>query len=200
MAAKGFGKETTPPPKGFGTETTPTPPEVTVSIDKGSTLSRPGTAVSWEKEYKAYIKRTGKYLCSMSWDGYEQMGRGAIFANYDDAMAKDKLNNEADKFGGVPSMYIPLKEFESMQAAKPNEADDLNQILARVRSYSPEKEFVVVFQAAGMMGTDVVKPNITPPEMAKHVVTQEKIQGGDVGQRDPSTAEDGVIDVNAVEV
>lgn len=42
---------------------------------------------------KAYIKRTGKYLCSMSWEGHEEMGRGAIFANYDDARAGGKLND-----------------------------------------------------------------------------------------------------------
>lgn len=28
----------------------------------------------------------------MSWEGHEEMGRGAIFANYDDARKEDKLN------------------------------------------------------------------------------------------------------------
>lgn len=28
----------------------------------------------------------------MSWEGHEEMGRGAIFANYDDARAGGKLN------------------------------------------------------------------------------------------------------------
>lgn len=46
---------------------------------------------------KAYIKRTGQYLCSMSWEGYEEMGRGAIFANYDDARADGKLNDVSIK-------------------------------------------------------------------------------------------------------
>ncbi|CAM9964155.1 unnamed protein product, partial [Sphacelaria rigidula] len=120
----------------------------------------------------AYIKRTGQYLCSMSWEGYEEMGRGAIFANYDDARADGKLN-DAEKFGGIPSMYIPLKEFESMRAAdRPGEDDDLAQIVKRIDTYRPETEFVVVFQAAGVMGTDVVRPNISPPDMAKYVVKQ----------------------------
>lgn len=42
---------------------------------------------------QAYVKRTGQYLCSMSWEGYEEMGRGAIFANYDDAKKGDMLND-----------------------------------------------------------------------------------------------------------
>lgn len=37
-------------------------------------------------------------------------------------------------------------------AGKPGEEDDLAQILRRVKTYRPEKEFVVVFQAAGVMG------------------------------------------------
>lgn len=28
----------------------------------------------------------------MSWEGHQEMGRGAIFANYDDARKEDKLN------------------------------------------------------------------------------------------------------------
>lgn len=42
---------------------------------------------------QAYIKRTGRYLCSMSWEGHEEMGRGAIFANYDDARKEGKLDD-----------------------------------------------------------------------------------------------------------
>lgn len=64
-----------------------------------------------------------------------------------------KYSHKADEFGGIPSMYVPLTEFENMRAAgKPGEEDDLAQILQRVNAYSPEKEFVVVFQAAGIMG------------------------------------------------
>ncbi len=51
-------------------------------------------------------------------------------------------------------MYVPLTEFENMKAAgqEAQEEDDLAQIVQRVKGYSPEKEFVVVFQAAGIMG------------------------------------------------
>lgn len=50
-------------------------------------------------------------------------------------------------------MYVPLTEFESMRLeGKPGEEDNLEQILRRVKSYRPEEEFVVVFQAKGTMG------------------------------------------------
>lgn len=51
-------------------------------------------------------------------------------------------------------MYVPLTEFENMSAAgkEAGEEDDLEQIVKRVKAYSPEKEFVVVFQAVGVMG------------------------------------------------
>lgn len=51
-------------------------------------------------------------------------------------------------------MYVPLTEFESMKAAekKATEEDDLEQIVKRIKAYTPEKEFVVVFQAVGIMG------------------------------------------------
>lgn len=61
---------------------------------------------------------------------------------------------QMDKFGGIPSMYVPLTEFENMKAAgkEAGEQDNLEQIVKRVQAYRPEKEFVVVFQAVGVMG------------------------------------------------
>ncbi|CAN0521701.1 unnamed protein product, partial [Ectocarpus sp. 8 AP-2014] len=86
MAAKGFGKSVEPP--------SPAPATTGGEEGGGKALGSEGLSGvgSWEKEYKAYIKRTGQYLCSMSWEGHQEMGRGAIFANYDDARKEDKLN------------------------------------------------------------------------------------------------------------
>ncbi|CAM9691945.1 unnamed protein product [Scytosiphon promiscuus] len=187
MTAKGFGKSVEPPP--------PPPPPSPSPATKGAAGGAPGGeggVKSWEKEYKAYIKRTGQYLCSMSWEGHEEMGRGAIFANYDDARKEGKLN-ETEKFGGIPSMYVPLTEFESMKAAgqEAGEGDDLAQIVRRVKDYRPEREFVVVFQAAGVMGADIVRPSVSPPEMAKHVVKSDG-----VSTMPSASGLDGVIDVN----
>ncbi|CAM9677668.1 unnamed protein product [Choristocarpus tenellus] len=137
----------------------------------------------------------------MSWEGHEKMGRGAIFANYDDARKDLKAPNKVEMLGGIPSMYVPLSEFESMQGAKEDEANDLAQIINRVETYRPEKEFVVVFQAAGVMGTDVVKPSISPPEMAKYVVSQESEQDKEVVEGSNNiVGEDGVIDVTPIEL
>lgn len=52
----------------------------------------------------------------MSWDGHEEMGRGAIFANYDDARAGGKLNEvrcgagDGTHGGAVVSFQLPLAQ------------------------------------------------------------------------------------------
>jgi hypothetical protein len=46
----------------------------------------------------------------MSWEGYEQLGRGAVFANYDSAVKQTDMKTASDKFGGVPSMYVPEQQ------------------------------------------------------------------------------------------
>jgi len=38
----------------------------------------------------------------MSWEGHEEMGRGAIFANYDDARKDGKLNE-------VPVNFLSMR-------------------------------------------------------------------------------------------
>lgn len=48
----------------------------------------------------------------MSWEGHEEMGRGAIFANYDDARAGGKLNDVglyALKHAGADDKVSPLR-------------------------------------------------------------------------------------------
>lgn len=52
-------------------------------------------------------------------------------------------------------MYIPLNKWEERgQGGK--EQEDVEKIVSRIESYNPEKEFVVVFQAAGLMGAGMV--------------------------------------------
>jgi len=78
-------------------------------------------------------------------------------------------SSEADKYRGVPSLYVELNQWmESSQEGHTNAVDEenLRQILSRIKSYDPERQFVVVFQAAGIMGTDIVTPNIPPSQMA----------------------------------
>ena len=40
-------------------------------------------------------------------------------------------------------------------------------------SLFPHQAFVVVFQAHGVMGADIVTPNIGPPEMARRLMKEE---------------------------
>lgn len=51
-------------------------------------------------------------------------------------------------------MYVELARWEESGGEPSQGADlaNLQQIIGRVRSYDPEKQFVVVFQSHGLMG------------------------------------------------
>lgn len=125
-------------------------------------------------------QRNGAHLCAMSWRGYQAEGRGAILAKYEDKDMdqEGRTLSEVDRVSGVPSMYVSLARWmESGEAAKDGpaqaERQDLQQILDRVISYEPELAFVVVFQAHGLMGADIVTPNVSPPDMAEKLMAKE---------------------------
>lgn len=121
----------------------------------------------WEVAYKAYISRMGKYLTAMSWEGHSQMGRGAIYANIQarEPIKRGERAQTWQKFGGIPTLYVPLEQYQVKSANTEQESKDLQQIIARIENYNAEREFVVVLEAAGLMGTDVVRPSLSPPEM-----------------------------------
>jgi hypothetical protein len=135
----------------------------------------------WETEYKAYVKRNGAHLCALSWRGYQAEGRGGILAKYEAKNSggeEEQALSEVDRVSGVPSMYVSLARWmesgENAENVASAEKQDLQQILDRVVSYDPEKAFVVVFQAHGLMGADIVRPNISPAEMADRLMSDEK--------------------------
>lgn len=171
LHAKGFGASSTPK---FNLRYGELPEEE----DPTERLAR---QKRWETEYLAYVKRNGAHLCALSWRGYQAEGRGGILAKYeakDMGGQEEEALSEVDRLSGVPSMYVSLARWmESGDAAKAGpaqaERQDLQQILDRVVSYDPEKAFVVVFQAHGVMGADIVTPNIGPPEMARRLMKQE---------------------------
>lgn len=126
--------------------------------------------MKWESQYKSYISEMGKYITGMSWKGYMEVGKGAIQANNQlkpnpKVTGKGRSSRPLDQ---APSTkYVPITYFES-KLAEDNEHKDstnINQIIARLDNYDPNREFVVVFEAAGLMGVDVVRPSIPPPEM-----------------------------------
>ncbi|KAG5179486.1 hypothetical protein JKP88DRAFT_349879 [Tribonema minus] len=139
----------------------------------------------WEREYKAFIRRCGAYVCSLSWQAYEKMGRGAVYSNYDGGKAAGTLSEADEKLGGIPSMFCPLHEFEAMVpgAAAKGEHNDLDQIIQRIKQYDPTKEFVVVFQAGGVCGADICSPSIPPPDVAKQVEAAIDIEAAARTQR-----------------
>lgn len=141
----------------------------------------------WETEYKAFIKRTGAHICGLAYNGYVKEGRGAIYAKYTHTGSDPQSLTDVDKISGVPSLYVPLNQWmESAENDKDSSTSsqaDLQHILERILSYDPEKQFVVVFETKDLMGADIVRPNIPPPEMAHRLVQHEeerqKEEGGD---------------------
>lgn len=113
----------------------------------------------WAKEYLAYLKRNGRDLCAMCYEGYKQLGRGAVLANY--SGKKERPNSEVDRMQGVPSMYVTASKLREAAGVGAENAD-VEQITRRIVEYDPETQFVMVFEHAGVMGADIVTPNITP--------------------------------------
>jgi hypothetical protein len=120
---------------------------------------------AWEAQYKIFINRHGKYLSGFCHQGLSNLGRGAIYANYEGRRVED---DGTDTLGGLPFAYCPVREFEQMRAtASKGEIIHLDQILNRVKTYDPSLEFVVIFQGEGLLGVDIVKPNAPPSEIAQ---------------------------------
>jgi len=73
----------------------------------------------------------------------------------------------------------------------PSDSASLSQIIDRVRTYDPEKEFVIVYKGRGLMGCDVVKPK---GGCRRYWNEWKEREGGRVdGEKG------GVIDVDGVE-
>jgi hypothetical protein len=110
-------------------------------------------------------------LTAMSWEGHTRFGRGAIYANNQARPGVKRGSKPADvkSFGGAPTMYVPLNKYSEREPKTDQEQSDLEHILKRIKTYDPEKEFVVIFEAAGLMGADVVKPSLPPAVVHKEV-------------------------------
>ena len=118
----------------------------------------------WEAAYKEWIKANGAKLTVSAWRGFEAMGRGAITFRQPGKLPSGKMEYEE------PHSYIKEDVYRSMwQSGGGSEGElaDLGSILNRIELYDPQKQFVAVFEAHGIMGADIVTPNIPPKEMAK---------------------------------
>ncbi|CEL99908.1 unnamed protein product [Vitrella brassicaformis CCMP3155] len=139
----------------------------------GSQLTPMEQQQLWEKSYQENVRASGFSWCAQAWMGYEKMGRGAV-------MVYHELKQEGEGEGGdgaatatkatkmdvAPTMYAPAEKF-SKKAGSREEESHLAQVRRRLDSYDPHKEFVVVFQSSGLMGADIVKPNMAPAEAAR---------------------------------
>ena len=124
----------------------------------------PQDTARWEENYKAYVKRNGELLCAMAWEGYETLGRGAVFANYDgnpDTLAMLDVNGKTVK-SAMPSFYISKEKL--MEQTDPS-APNLAPIVSRISTYDPQRQFVVIFESDGTQGADIVTPNQAPSEV-----------------------------------
>jgi hypothetical protein len=103
----------------------------------------------WEIAYKAFISRMGKYLTAMSWEGHKRYGKGAIYANSQvrEPLKRGDVATKWQKFGGVPTLYVPREQYVAKDAQSEQELKDLQQIISRIDLYNAEREFVVVFEA-----------------------------------------------------
>jgi len=133
------------------------------SADEIPQAQSAGQVGVWQKEYKAFLKRNGKDICAMCYDGYRRLGRGAVFANYSEAM--DKVESDIDLAQSVPSMYVPMDKLRESASRRPSQGGDMKHITDRVARYDPEKQFVVVFECNGVMGADIVTPNMEPQKV-----------------------------------
>lgn len=118
---------------------------------------------SWATKYKAYVKRNGEMLCAMAWEGYERLGRGAVFANYDDNAASVAVLRPGSREmeSARPSFYVDRAQL----VKRGGDVEQMKPILQRIARYDPRSQFVVVFEADGTQGADIVTPNMLPAEV-----------------------------------
>eukprot|EP00188_Purpureofilum_apyrenoidigerum_P000703 Plantae.Rhodophyta-Purpureofilum_apyrenoidigerum.ctg13294.p1 GENE.Plantae.Rhodophyta-Purpureofilum_apyrenoidigerum.ctg13294~~Plantae.Rhodophyta-Purpureofilum_apyrenoidigerum.ctg13294.p1 ORF type:complete len:222 (+),score=36.37 Plantae.Rhodophyta-Purpureofilum_apyrenoidigerum.ctg13294:47-667(+) len=117
----------------------------------------------WEKEYKAFLKRNGRMVCAMCYEGYKCLGRGAVLANYSDVQKKES-DSRVDQAQSIPSMYVTAEKLRGAPGSGTSDSD-IRHIIQRIKAYNPEKQFVVVFQCHGVMGADIVTPNMKPEDV-----------------------------------
>lgn len=145
--------------RGFAPQPPPTPPS---GAPRARTDASPA---GWADKYEAYVARNGELLCAMAWEGYEKLGRGAVFTNYDSASANVGF---ASAPGGAAQPATPSFYVDRDQLLAKNARDDIPQmapILSRIADYDPQTQFVVVFEADGTQGADIVTPNQRPSDV-----------------------------------
>eukprot|EP00747_Dinoflagellata_sp_TGD_P182519 gnl/TRDRNA2_/TRDRNA2_36797_c0_seq1.p1 gnl/TRDRNA2_/TRDRNA2_36797_c0~~gnl/TRDRNA2_/TRDRNA2_36797_c0_seq1.p1 ORF type:complete len:309 (+),score=51.51 gnl/TRDRNA2_/TRDRNA2_36797_c0_seq1:79-1005(+) len=117
----------------------------------------------WKVEYKGMIDRVGDTLAGMCWKGYQKLGRGALFANYD-----NRANPELGQDDASVMTYVPLDKWqEKFEIATEEEQDLLQGWIDNIEDYEPDTQYVVIFQSGRVMGSDIVEPETAPKRIAR---------------------------------
>lgn len=147
----------------------------------GSPLSPADRTRLWEQAYKQHLGRVGRQLTALAHRGHAKSGRGAVLSR-----GGPRATPSATPLEAQPSAYLPRADWQAKAATAPEDADNLSSILARIDEYDPSEQFVIVFEAHGVMGADVVRPSVSPGETARELEREER-EGG---------VEGGVVDVD----
>eukprot|EP00747_Dinoflagellata_sp_TGD_P185009 gnl/TRDRNA2_/TRDRNA2_41222_c0_seq1.p1 gnl/TRDRNA2_/TRDRNA2_41222_c0~~gnl/TRDRNA2_/TRDRNA2_41222_c0_seq1.p1 ORF type:complete len:389 (-),score=48.11 gnl/TRDRNA2_/TRDRNA2_41222_c0_seq1:7-1173(-) len=97
---------------------------------------------------------TSVMLVGTAWMGFEEFGRGAIYANNDEGS----------------DMYAPLDFWKSWDTDKEESSSMAfvkKDAIQYIKDYDPIIEVVIVFQSEGMMSVNKLRPNVAPPEVAQ---------------------------------
>ena len=137
------------------------------NIGDGSSVVSTEREAPWALAYKSYVRRNGEMLCSMAWEGFDRLGRGAVFANYsvDHGNVGVARPGSGEFSTGTPSFYVSRDQLVARNDAKT--IPQMAPILQRIASYDPYRQFVVVFESDGTQGADIVTPNQSPMEVWK---------------------------------
>lgn len=101
-------------------------------------------------------------MTGMAWQSFQQLGRGAIYANEGSSQAL---------------LYVTLSDWIKNKPTGFDDVAGLDEIVERIRSYDPEMQFVVVYESGGQMLADIVKPSIPPPQVAPPTPLQPRVTG-----------------------
>jgi len=117
-------------------------------------LTPPDRQSLWASSYKSHLSSHGATLTTLAYSGHLKSGRGAVLT---------KITQNS------PHAFLPRKEWTSNVVLSPDDSLNLEEITDRIGRYDEQRSFVVVFEAHGIMGCDIV----TPKESIKVIAERE---------------------------
>eukprot|EP00472_Partenskyella_glossopodia_P006403 CAMPEP_0197525914 /NCGR_PEP_ID=MMETSP1318-20131121/15079_1 /TAXON_ID=552666 /ORGANISM="Partenskyella glossopodia, Strain RCC365" /LENGTH=275 /DNA_ID=CAMNT_0043079745 /DNA_START=32 /DNA_END=859 /DNA_ORIENTATION=+ len=141
--------------------------------------------LQWRDRYRALITQCGQHLCALAYVGFAKCGKGALLINLDGEVSVEDLGERFPGavvpseqimrgLNGIPTVYVPFSdqdtaEGDTVKAIKSVEPEIFQMIDSKIDQYDPEKAFVIVLQAAGLTGVDIVQPSMPPKAVASQL-------------------------------